>query len=271
MYYKGKALTIAGSDSSGGAGIQADLKTFQIFNVYGASVVTAITAQNSCEIKFIYKIPSQIVADQISAVLEDIGADAVKVGMLLSKETIEVVAENIVRFNIKNLIIDPVMISKSGVRLLNKDAYKVLLKKLFPLTLILTPNISEASTISGIQIKNLNDVEMAAKLIHSMGPRFVLVKGGHLSGSKSIDTLYDGNIYYHFEADKVNTTNLHGTGCTFSAAIAANIALKKEITESVKSAKDYITFAIKNTNKKIGKGYGPLFHNISYKKGEENL
>jgi hydroxymethylpyrimidine/phosphomethylpyrimidine kinase len=264
MCYYGRALTIAGSDSSGGAGIQADLKTFQIFNVYGSSVITAITAQNTYEIKAIHQIPHQIIAAQISAVMEDIGADAVKVGMLLRKEIVEVVAENIKKFNIKNLIVDPVMISKSGVRLLEREAEKVLFEKLLPLALMLTPNIPETETITEMKIKDLNDVKKAAKMIHSMGPQFVLIKGGHLTGQKSIDTLYNGNDFYYFESDKIDTLNLHGVGCTFSAAITANIALKKDIVESVKIAKNYVISTIKNTSFTIGKGYGPLFHNINF-------
>ena len=263
-----RALTIAGSDSSGGAGIQADLKTFQVFNVYGASVITAITAQNTYEIKSIHKVPPQIVADQINAVLEDVGADSVKTGMLYSEDIIEVVAECIKKFDVKNLVVDPVMVSKTDVRLISKEAEIALIEKLFPLTLILTPNIPEASVISEVKIENLDDVKKAAKFIHSMGPKYVLIKGGHLAGPNSTDVLYDGNEYYYFEDSRVDTSNLHGAGCTFSAAIAANIALKKDVISSIKAAKDFITFAIKNTSIKIGKGYGPLFHDINYKKGE---
>jgi hydroxymethylpyrimidine/phosphomethylpyrimidine kinase len=263
MRYFGKALTIAGSDSGGGAGIQADLKTFQAFNVYGASVITAITAQNTYEIKTIHEIPSEIVGFQIDAVMEDIGADAVKTGMLFSQDIIEKVSEKIIFYNFKNLVVDPVMISKAKIRLLSSYAEESFIKHIIPLSLILTPNIYEAEVLSGISINDLLDVEKSAKLIYELGPKYVLIKGGHLEGNYSTDILYDGKEFHSFKTERVITDNTHGLGCTLSSAITANLASGKELIDAINISRKYIFTALKEASQKIGKGKGPLYHNIN--------
>ncbi len=262
MNYEGRALTIAGSDSSGGAGIQADLKTFQVLNVYGMSVITSITAQNTLGVKAIHDIPEDIVALQIDAVLEDINVDAAKTGMLSNANIINTVAEKVEQYKIEKIVIDPVMVAKSGARLLREDAVKELINKIIPLAFLVTPNISEAEIISGIKINFFESIKEACKIIQSLGAKNVLIKGGHLGGEKSIDVLFNGVEFYTFEVDRTNTKNTHGTGCTLSAAIAAELAKGKDIITSVKIAKDFITLAIKEAPDNIGKGFGPLYHNI---------
>jgi len=271
MNYEGKALTIAGSDSGGGAGIQADLKTFQVFNVFGMSVITSVTAQNTLGVKAIYDLPKEIVATQIDAVLEDIGADAVKTGMLSNREIIDVVAEKIKQFKIEKLVIDPVMVSKSGTRLLKEDAEKELINKIISLAFLVTPNIFEIEIISGMKINNLEDAKRAEKIIYNQGAKNVLIKGGHLEGEKAIDILFDGRDFYTFESEKINTKNTHGTGCTLSSAITAELAKGKGIVEAVKIAKEFIILAIKEAPNNIGKGFGPLYHNVKIKERVYNL
>lgn len=265
MNYEGRALTIAGSDSGGGAGIQADLKTFQVFNVFGMSVITSVTAQNTLGVKAIYDLPKEVVAVQIDAVLEDIGIDAVKTGMLSNKEIIDVVREKVEQFKIEKLVIDPVMVAKSGARLLKEDAEREFIDKLVPLAFIITPNIFEAEIISGIKIDNLDDVKEAGKRIYSLGVKNVLIKGGHLEGEKAIDILFDGKNFHTFESERIDTKNTHGTGCTISSAITAELAKGKSVIEAVKIAKEFITLAIKEAPNNIGKGFGPLYHNIRVK------
>jgi len=262
MNYKGRALTIAGSDSSGGAGIQADLKTFQVLNVYGMSVITSITAQNTLGVKAIYDIPEEIIALQIDAVLEDIGVDAAKTGMLSNVNIINVVAEKANQYKIEKLVIDPVMIAKSGARLLREDAEKELMNKIIPLAFLVTPNIFEAEIISGVKISSPNDMKEACKIIYNLGVKNVLIKGGDLGGKKSVDILFDGKDFYTFEAERINTKNTHGTGCTLSAAISAELAKGKDVVTAVKIAKDFITLAIREAPNNIGKGFGPLYHNV---------
>lgn len=262
MNYKGKALTIAGSDSGGGAGIQADLKTFHSYGVFGMSVITSITAQNTVGVYAVHDIPADIVGAQIDAVVTDIGVDGVKTGMVSSKEIIEVIADRIKKYGIKQLVVDPVMIAKSSDRLLQKDAEASLIKELMPVTFLVTPNVFEAETISGISIKNMDDAKIAARIIREKGPKFVLLKGGHLPGNEAVDILFDGHSYHYFKAEKMNTINSHGTGCTFSAAITAGLAIGMKIYNAIESAKDYITRAIKNAPDDIGKGNGPLYHGI---------
>jgi hydroxymethylpyrimidine/phosphomethylpyrimidine kinase len=262
MNYEGKALTIAGSDSGGGAGIQADLKTFHSFNVFGISVLTSVTAQNTLGVHAIYDVPTNIVGDQIDAVIEDIGVDAVKTGMVSNKEIIETIVDRVKKYGIEQLVVDPVMVAKSGDRLLRKDAETSLVENLLPVALLVTPNVFEAEIISGIKIENIKDAERAAKIIHEKGPGFVLLKGGHLHEGKAIDILFDGKIYDYYEAEKIDTVNTHGTGCTFSAAITAGLSKGMDIHNAIEAAKDYVTRAIRDAPDNIGKGNGPLYHKI---------
>jgi len=264
MNYEGKALAIAGSDSGGGAGIQADLKTFHSFNVFGMSVLTSITAQNTLGVRAVHDIPPEIIEKQIDAVLEDIGADSVKTGMVSSKEIIEVIANRIKKYGIKKLVVDPVMAAQSGDRLLQKKAELSLVKDLLPLALILTPNVYEAELLSGLKIENIKDAKKAAAVIYGKGPEFVLLKGGHLhDNEEAVDILYDGKKFDYFKAQRIDTPNTHGTGCTFSAAITACLSKGTDVRTAVETAKDYITRAIQNAPGDIGKGNGPLYHNIT--------
>ena len=206
-----KALTIAGSDSGGGAGIQADLKTFAALGVYGTSVLTAITAQNTLGITAVHEIPADVVRAQIDAVLSDIGADAVKTGMLSTSQIIGAVAEELGRLRVERLVVDPVMVAKSGDRLLREEAVGTLRKRLLPLAEVVTPNIPEAETLAGMRITSKNQARQAAEIIASMGARSVVVKGGHLPGPP-VDLLYDGREFQEFEAVRIETRNTHGTG-----------------------------------------------------------
>ncbi|MEA2005248.1 MAG: bifunctional hydroxymethylpyrimidine kinase/phosphomethylpyrimidine kinase [Acidobacteriota bacterium] len=263
MNYEGKALTIAGSDSGGGAGIQADLKTFHSFNVFGMSVLTSITAQNTLGVRAVHDLPPEIVGKQIDAIMEDMGVNSVKTGMVSNKKIIETIAERVKKYRIKQLVVDPVMVAKSGDRLLQKDAENSLVKNLLPLTFILTPNVFEAEIISGIHIENLEDARKAAEIIKTKGPKFVLLKGGHIqSGHEAIDILFDGKTFHDFKAEKIDSKNTHGTGCTFSAAIAACLSKGMNVHNAIEAAKDYITRAIQHAPSDIGKGSGPLYHKI---------
>lgn len=262
MSYEGKALTIAGSDSGGGAGIQADLKTFQAFNVFGTSVITSVTSQNTLGVHSINDVPSSIVADQIDMIMEDIGTDAAKIGMVSNKAIIDVIADRVKKHKIEKLVIDPVMIAKSGARLLKENVEKVLIEKLLPTASLITPNVFEAEIISGAKIRDIEDAKESARTIHRMGIKIVLLKGGHIPGEKAIDILFDGKEYTYYESERIDTKNTHGTGCTFSAAITAGLSKGMDIYNAVKVAKEYITRAIKNAPSNIGTGHGPLNHNI---------
>ncbi len=262
MNYEGKALTIAGSDSGGGAGIQADLKTFQAFDVFGMSVVTSVTSQNTLGVRSIYDISPDIVGDQIDMIMEDMGTDAAKTGMLSNKDIIEVIVDKVKRYKIEKLVVDPVMVAKSGARLLREDAEKALIEKLLPVAFLITPNIFEAEIISRMEIKDIEDAKESAKIIQRNGVKLILLKGGHLPGERAIDILFDGGKYTYYESERIDTKNTHGTGCTFSAAITAGLSKGVDIHDAVKVAKDYITRAIRNAPGNIGKGYGPLYHNI---------
>ncbi len=262
MNYEGKALTIAGSDSGGGAGIQADLKTFATFNVYGMSVLTAITAQNTVGVSAIHDIPPEIVAKQIEAVMDDIGTDAAKTGMLSNSHLIETVAGKVREYRLEKLVTDPVMVAKGGSRLLQESAIATLVTKLLPLAFVLTPNIFEAEIISGMSVRSVRDAEKAAAIIFQKGPKYVLIKGGHLPVDKAIDILYDGKDYSYCEAERINTANTHGTGCTLSAAITAGLAKGLDVKTAIRMAKDYTSRAIREAPSNIGKGHGPLYHNI---------
>lgn len=253
-----KVLTIAGSDSSGGAGIQADLKTFSAHGVFGMSVVTAVTAQNTQGVFGVQDISPDIIKGQIDAIFDDIQVDALKIGMVSQIETIETIAAGLKRHQAKNIVIDPVMVSKSGYHLLKPDAKDTLIKELLPLATIATPNIPEAEVITGLEIKSLKDMEKAALKIYEMGSENVLIKGGHRADD-AIDILFDGQKIKHYKTQRIETKNTHGTGCTLSASLASNLAngLTPEI--AVTESKDYITTAIKHSFS-IGKGVGPTNH-----------
>jgi len=254
-----RALTIAGSDSGGGAGIQADLKTFGALGVYGASAITAVTAQNTVRVSRIVEIDPAVVAEQIELVLEDIGADAVKTGMLASTPIIEAVAEVLGRRRVPNLVIDPVMVSKTNARLLKADAVDALKSRLLPLASIVTPNIPEAEVLSGLKVADAESMRAAARRIHELGPRRVVIKGGHSDGPYVVDLYFDGENFEELKAERVKTRATHGTGCTFSAAIAAYLAHGLPPLEAVARAKEYLTAALQ-ADPGLGKGIGPVNH-----------
>ncbi len=252
------ALTIAGSDSGGGAGIQADLKTFAALGVYGTSAITAITAQNTREVRAVAEMDPGIVADQIDAVIEDIGADAAKTGMLSNAPIIEVVAARLRRHGLARLVVDPVMVAKSGDRLLRAEAVRALCDVLLPLALVVTPNLPEAEALAGRPIGTRDDLEEAARRIAALGPRYVLVKGGHAAGAPT-DVLFDGARFCDYPGERLATRHTHGTGCTLSAAIAAHLSLGADVPAAVGAAKRYTTEAIRHAQG-IGHGHGPLHH-----------
>ena len=253
-----KVLTIAGSDCSGGAGIQADLKTFSALGVFGMSVVVSVVAENTFRVIDIQDITPDIIEKQIEAVFEDIPPDAIKIGMLSSPECMQAVAGKLLTYKPDNIVIDPVMYAKNGAPLMQQHAEKSLIEIILPLADVLTPNIPEAEVITGIKIKNQADMEKAAKAIWKMGCKNVIVKGGHSTGDAT-DILFDGHDFHYFHATRVNTKNTHGTGCTYSSAIAANLALGYEIKTAVANAKNYVTTAIMHALP-IGKGHGPTNH-----------
>jgi len=250
-----RILTVAGSDSGGGAGIQADLKTIALLGGYGMSVVTALTAQNTTGVHGVHEVPISFIEQQFDSVLEDIGVDAAKTGMLSSPEIVKLVARKLRQYRIEMLVLDPVMIAKSGDPLLSNEARETLRRELLPLAYIVTPNLPEAEVLTGKRVRTLKEMKEAAKGIHDMGARYVLVKGGHLKG-KAVDILYDGREAIAFPATRVPTKNTHGTGCTYSSAIATLIADEIDIHEAVRRAKVFITEAIVH-GISIGKGHGP--------------
>lgn len=251
-------LTIAGSDCSGGAGIQADLKAFSALGTYGMSVITAITAQNTQGVFAVQDVDPEIIGKQIEAIFDDIEVDAVKVGMVSVPATIDVIAAKLAQYGAKNIVIDPVMVSKSGYRLLQPEAEAALIERLLPLATVVTPNIPEAEVILKRKIAKVSEMEEAARQILDMGAKNVLVKGGHLAGDP-IDVLFDGEDCYYLPAQRVQTKNTHGTGCTLSSAIAANLGKGLGVYEAVRQAKEYVTGAIANSLA-IGKGVGPTHH-----------
>ncbi|MEA1967423.1 MAG: bifunctional hydroxymethylpyrimidine kinase/phosphomethylpyrimidine kinase [Thermodesulfobacteriota bacterium] len=287
-----RALTIAGSDSGGGAGIQADLKTFSALGCFGMSVVTALTAQNTEAVTGIYGVPPEFTALQMDAVLSDIGADAVKIGMLNSPEIIEIVAERLKSHNCRNIVLDPVMVAKSGDKLLEDDAVHALKESLIPMADIITPNLPEASVLLGRPVEKLEQMADACRELALLGCENILLKGGHLTGQGSVDFLYitamgsPGGLSLHttndesyipglpglsykaqgdelqkFDMERINTVNSHGTGCTLSSAVAAHLALGHDINSAVKKAKEYITNAlIAGVPYKTGNGHGPVHH-----------
>ena len=253
-----KALTIAGSDSGGGAGIQADLKTFAALGVYGASALTAITAQNTVGVTAVHEIPTEIITSQIDAVLDDIGADSVKTGMLANGPIIGCVADALQRHGVPWLVVDPVMVAKSGDPLLREDAVEALRNRLLPLASVVAPTIPEAETLTGMKISSDAEVRRAAELIVEMGANSVVVKGGHREGPAA-DLFYDGARFQEFSAPRIDTRNTHGTGCTFASAVAAGLARGMSVAEAVALAKNYVTEAIRRSFP-LGRGHGPLNH-----------
>jgi len=253
-----KALTVAGSDSGGGAGIQADLKTFASLGVYGTSAITAVTAQNTREVTAIAEVPEEVVGAQIDAILEDIGTHAAKTGMLSSAAIITVVADRLHAWAVDKLVVDPVMVSKGGQHLLHPAAVAVLRRELIPKSLIVTPNIPEASVLAGREIHNDQNIADAARAIGSLGASFVVIKGGHRDGD-AIDTVFDGSVITQLPAERIVTDNTHGTGCTFSAAIAAYLALDHDPMEAIALAKEYISSALR-ASYRIGDGHSPVNH-----------
>ncbi|MBU8728624.1 bifunctional hydroxymethylpyrimidine kinase/phosphomethylpyrimidine kinase [Cytobacillus oceanisediminis] len=255
-----KALTIAGSDSGGGAGIQADLKTFQELGVFGMSALTAVTAQNTKGVQGVYPMTAEAVSAQIQSIGEDLRPDAVKTGMLFSADIIESVFNEIVRYGWKNVVIDPVMIAKGGASLLQNEAILAMKKHLIPLSLVITPNIPEAEVLTDIRIRSLEDKREAAKKLHHLGAKNVIIKGGH-DEAKDIaaDLLFDGESFSEFKSSRIQTANTHGTGCTYSAAITAGLADGLTVPEAVDRAKKFIQAAIEN-DLGIGSGHGPTNH-----------
>ncbi|MCS6957209.1 MAG: bifunctional hydroxymethylpyrimidine kinase/phosphomethylpyrimidine kinase [Aquificaceae bacterium] len=254
-----RALTIAGSDSGGGAGVQADLKTFTVLGVYGMSAITSVTVQNTLGVYGVVDMPPHIVYDQIRVVVEDIGVDACKTGMLSNEGIIMAVAKAIREFRLEKFVLDPVMVAKSGDPLLKESAREALFKELLPLAMLVTPNIPEAQEMCGFEIKTLEDMEKACKVIYSYGCSAVIVKGGHREDKDMIDVLYDGQSFEYLRGKYVKTKNTHGTGCTFSSAITAYLAKGYSLKESAKMAKEYLQKAIEHSLP-LGKGHGPLNH-----------
>jgi len=249
------ALTVAGSDPSGGAGIQADLNTFSRLGVYGMSVIVALTAQNTTGVSGVMDIPSDFVARQWDAVMSDIPANAVKTGMLGNAANILVTADMIDKYGVQNVVVDPVLVSTSGTTLLAPDAIETLKQKLIPRALLITPNVDEAEILTGVRVLSQDDMEEAAKRLRTMGAKFVLVKGGHLDGD-AVDVLFDGAVFQFFRAVRIGHTNVHGTGCVLSAAITSYLALGNSVVDAVRLGKDFITEAIA-TSLRIGKGAWP--------------
>ncbi|MBW1852193.1 MAG: bifunctional hydroxymethylpyrimidine kinase/phosphomethylpyrimidine kinase [Deltaproteobacteria bacterium] len=258
-----KVLTIAGSDSSGGAGIQADLKTVSALGCYGMSVITALTAQNTNAVTAVHGVPPAFVEAQLEAVFSDMGADAVKIGMLYSTEVIEIVALQLKKHRPKNIVLDPVMVSQSGDPLIQDEAFEAIKELLMPLTTVLTPNIPEASVLVNYQICSLEDMHTAARQLASFGAKGILIKGGHLDEGGSTDVFYvcAEDRFVVLKSNRIVTKNNHGTGCTLSSAIAAYLAKGLPVEESVKQAKDFLTEAIRAGGEyEIGSGHGPVHH-----------
>jgi hydroxymethylpyrimidine/phosphomethylpyrimidine kinase len=253
-----KALTIAGSDSGAGAGIQADLKTFAALGVYGTSAITAVTAQNTRGVMKVAALAPELITAQIDAVVEDIGADAVKTGMLANKAIIEAVAARLQHHTFKNIVVDPVMVATSGDLLLRRDAVNALRSRLLPLATLVTPNIAEAGELTGTRISTARDIRRAAAHIFDMGAQSVIIKGGDRRGP-AVDVFFDGKKFREFRTRRIHTQATHGTGCTFSAAIVAYLARGEALESAVMQAKTYITAAIRHAFA-VGAGHGPVHH-----------
>ncbi|WP_447977427.1 bifunctional hydroxymethylpyrimidine kinase/phosphomethylpyrimidine kinase [Candidatus Nitrospira bockiana] len=254
-----QVLTIAGSDSGGGAGIQADIKAMSANGVFAMSVITAITAQNTEEVTEVFELPASIVEAQLDAVFDDFEVAAVKTGMLSSARIVTTVAKMLRPQKVVNLVVDPVMVSKSGHALLEPDAVEALKRELIPLALVITPNVQEAERLSGMAIKSLAEARQAAKVIHRLGCKNVLIKGGHLLAERATDLLYDGRFFNIYKGEYIDTPHTHGTGCTYASAIAAQLARGKSLPEAVQTAKAYVTEAIRH-GLAIGHGKGPTNH-----------
>lgn len=257
-----RVVSIAGSDSGGGAGIQADLKSFAARGVFGMSVITAVTAQNTVGVQGVYEIPPDFIALQIDSIAADIGVDGAKTGMLSSVPIIEVIAAKIRQHRWTPLVVDPVMVAKGGDPLLREDAREALIRCMLPLATVLTPNLPEASILCGFEITGLEKMRRAAEVIYSLGPKNVLVKGGHLSAeSDATDLLFDGRSFQEFRSPRVRTRNDHGTGCTLASAIAAELSKGSPVPEAVRIAKAYLTQVLQASQSlSIGHGHGPMNH-----------
>ncbi|MFT3848263.1 MAG: bifunctional hydroxymethylpyrimidine kinase/phosphomethylpyrimidine kinase [Propionivibrio sp.] len=257
-----RVLSIAGSDSGGGAGIQADLKTIGALGCFGMTAITALTAQNTCGVRAIHGVPPQMLRDQIDAVLEDIGADAVKIGMLHAPEIVHTVAEAIDRHALRNVVFDPVMVATSGAILIEQASMDVLVRKLFPRATLITPNLDEAGLLVGTPLTSAEDMEQAALTLRAQGARAVLVKGGHLPGDTVIDLLLtESGEKIWMKAPRIHSPNTHGTGCTLSSAIAAHLALGESLVEAVRAARLYVREALQaGAQVRTGNGGGPLNH-----------
>lgn len=256
-----RVLSVAGSDTGGGAGIQGDLKTITVLGGFGMTVITALTVQNTLGIREIYELPPDFVGRQFDAVAEDIGIDAVKTGMLANRGIMEVVTQKIREYGIKKVVVDPVLAAKRGEILISNDAIPFMMEELLPLACVATPNIPEAEMLSGLVIASPGDMKKAAAIIYSSGARNVVIKGGHLTGSdaEALDILYDGNAFHEFRAPRIDTKDTHGTGCAYSAAIATFLAEGRSVRDAVAAAKAYITAAILNAWR-LGRGQGPVNH-----------
>ncbi|MBS0156174.1 MAG: bifunctional hydroxymethylpyrimidine kinase/phosphomethylpyrimidine kinase [Nitrospira sp.] len=254
-----QVLTIAGSDSGGGAGIQADLKAMSANGVFAMSVITAITAQNTEEVTDVFELPPSIIASQLDAVFDDFDVAAVKTGMLSSSTIVDIVVKMLTLQKIATLVVDPVMVSKSGHSLLRPDAVDTVKTQLLPLAFVVTPNIHEAQQLSGVQITSLADARRAAKVIHGFGCKHVLIKGGHLLSERATDLLYDGRFFNVLKGEFIETRHTHGTGCTFASALAAHLAKGRSVLDAAQAAKDYVTQAIRH-GLAIGHGHGPTDH-----------
>ena len=256
-----KALTIAGSDSGGGAGIQADLKTFTAFRVYGMSAITALTAQNTLGVQGIFEVTPEFIERQIKSIMEDMGTDAVKTGMLANESIVRTVSRAFEKYKITNLVVDPVMVAKGGDSLLSDRARETIMDNLIPLAKIVTPNRFEAEVMLGMRIDTIDAMKQAARKLKKFGPEWIIIKGGHIdeASNESLDVVYNGADYFLLKAERIHTKNTHGTGCTFSAAIAAGLAKHYAPFAAIHKAKLFITSAIKE-NFSLGKGHGPTNH-----------
>lgn len=262
-----KALTIAGSDSGGGAGIQADIKTFQELGVYGMSALTAVTAQNTLGVQGVYPLEDEAVARQLDSIGEDLGPDAVKTGMLFSPEIVRIVADKVQQYHWSNLVVDPVMIAKGGAPLLQQEAVRTVVRYLLPLAMVVTPNIPEAELLTDMKITTLQQREEAARRLVQTGARYVVIKGGHAAETElAVDVLFDGHEFMYLESPRIPTRHTHGTGCTFSAAVAAGLAQGHTAYDAIRTAKLFIQAAIED-GLHIGGGHGPTNH-FAYQRRE---
>lgn len=255
-------MIIAGSDSDGAAGLQGDIKTLAALRIYSTCVVTAVTAQNTLGVQAIFPVPASFVGAQLEAVVSDIPPDAVKIGMLATAENVEVVATLIEALSLKNVVLDPILRASTGVDLLEEKGIELLKKKLFPLATVITPNIEEASRLTGVDVKDTRAMQEAAKALHDMGPKFVIVKGGHLDTPRPLDLLYDGSKHSVYDANRIATRNTHGLGDAFASVVAARLAIGERVEVGIDTAKKYIVKAM-NHPFVIGKGKaGPLNHGV---------